>query len=145
MKLKAVPKAEKTKEEKSKMGRRSRNKGSNYERTIAKRFKAEFNVDLVRTPQSGGFAKQCERADDFRGDIIPVEKNIDFKLHIECKNSKNWSLPAWLRQAEEDCPKERIPIVVFHQHGTSQDYVCVKLENFLSLIPKDAIIKEKQV
>lgn len=144
VKLKVAPKAKKTQEEKSRLGRRSKTKGSNYERTVAHRFKEHYGVDLVRTPQSGGFAKKLERADDFRGDIVPADKSIDFKLHVECKNTKTWSLPAWLKQAESDCPQGKSPVVIFHQHGTSNDYVCISFSDFLELVPVDSIILMKQ-
>ena len=88
--------------ENSKRGKSSRNKGANYERTIAKVFKEKLGVELKRTPQSGGFAKDSSKGDEFRGDIVSVDDTIDFNLHIECKDQATWSLPAWLRQSEED-------------------------------------------
>lgn len=126
-------------------GRRSRAKGSSFERTVAKKFKEYYNADLMRTPQSGGFAKNSAKADDFRGDIVPVDKNIDLTIHVECKNAKTWSLPAWLKQAESDCPEGRYPVVIFHKHGTSEDYITLSLEHFFELVPRDNIIKEKVV
>ena len=148
MKLKVTKDGEKslkdTKEENRKRGKRSRTKGANFERTTAKKFKAFFGVDLVRTPQSGGFAKKSTKADDFRGDITSADKRIKLKLHIECKNAKSWSLPAWIKQAEGDCPKDRKPIVVFHQHGTSKDYVALSLNDFFDLVTKDKIISEEE-
>lgn len=138
--------------EKSRKGKSKRNKGSNYERTIAKIFKSKLGIELRRTPQSGGFAKNSKKAKDFRGDIIPIDDNIDFKLHIECKNHSNWSLPSWIRQAEEDCPEDRIPVVVFHRRQKnvdgkrvqeSGDYICLRLEDFLNIVNKNEIIKIK--
>jgi hypothetical protein len=134
---------EELKEERSKRGKNSRNKGSNYERGIAKKFKEQYGVDMVRTPQSGGFAKKCEKADDFRGDIVSADKDIEVLGHIECKNTKSWSMPAWLKQAERDCPKGKIPMVIFHKANTSKDYVTLSLEDFFNLVPKENIFKEK--
>lgn len=124
-------------------GKRSRNKGSNYERTIAKKFAKVYGVELVRTPQSGGFMKKSDKAEDFRGDIITVDPNTEMRLHCECKDHKKFSLPSWIKQAEGDCPEGRIPIVIFHQHGTSKDYVCISLDSFLDLVPKKRIFWEK--
>jgi len=62
--------AENKKEENKKRGKRSKRKGSSYERDIAKKFKEVYKEDLVRTPQSGGFAKKSVKADEFRGDIV---------------------------------------------------------------------------
>lgn len=125
-------------------GKLSKNKGSNYERTIAKKFKDFYNVELTRTPQSGGFAKKSKKADDFRGDIVSVNKDVDLLIHIECKNHKNWALPSWIKQATDDCPNNKIPVVIFHQHNTSNDYITLKLEDFFNLANKEKIIKEKQ-
>lgn len=131
-------------EKRVKLGKRSKAKGGNYERTIAKKFKEAYDADLVRTPQSGGFAKKSAKADDFRGDIVPADEDIDLAIHIECKNHKSWSLPAWFKQAESDCPKSKSPVVVFHQHGTSRDFIALSLEDFFKLVPKENVILMKK-
>ena len=144
MKLKKVEKGQETKHEAlSRQGRNAKRKGGQFERTIAKKFQSRYGVELKRTPQSGGFAKKSDKADDYRGDITIVDTKQMLLLHIECKNQKSWSLPAWIRQAEEDCPEDRTPIVVFHQHNTSKDYVCVSLEDFLSLVEKNKVVGKR--
>ena len=146
MKFKATEKglanAEQVHESNIKKGRRSKAKGSNYERDVAKKFKAVYDEDLTRTPQSGGFSKKSEKADDFRGDIVCLNPDVDFKLHVECKNAKSWSLSKWIEQAENDVPKGKVPVVVFHKHGTSKDYITLSLEDFFSLVPKEIVFKE---
>ena len=132
------------KSDRQRLGRRSKNKGNDFERTTAKKFKAAYDVELVRTPQSGGFAKKSAKANDFRGDIVPADEDIDLVLHIECKNAKTWSLPAWFKQVTSDCPKGKIPVVVFHQHGTSNDYIALSLEDFFKLVPKEKVILRKK-
>lgn len=135
---------------KSKRGAGSKRKGATYERKIAKLFKDKFNIDLVRTPQSGGFAKKSANADNFRGDITTVDKDVKFKLHLECKDQKTWKLRDWLNQSKADCPEGSIPVVVFHkpqiiENGKlvdkSGDYVALSLEDFMSLIHKEDIIE----
>lgn len=121
-----------------KRGKKSRNKGSRYELTIAEKLRSHYGIELRRTPQSGGFAKGKDAA-NFRGDIIPLDASIDFKLHIECKNATTWSLKQWLAQAEEDCPEGRVPTVIFHKPNSSVDYVTLKLEDFLALVPAENI------
>lgn len=144
---KAEPKkqTEPTSEDLSRRGRTARSKGGSFERKIAKIIGDRFGIELKRTPQSGGFAKKSELADDFRGDITIVNPKQYLKLHIECKNQKSWSLPQWLRQAEEDCPKNRVPMVIFHQHNTSQDYVCLKLEDFLGMVERDKVVGKREI
>lgn len=132
-------------EERQRLGKRSKTKGNNFERATAKKFKSAYEEELVRTPQSGGFAKKSAKADDFRGDIVPADEDIELMLHIECKNAKTWSLPKWFSQAQSDCPKGKIPVVVFHQHNTSNDYIALSLEDFFKLVPKDRVILRKKV
>ena len=125
-----------------KRGRRSRNKGASFERVIAKKFKDFFGIDLVRTPQSGGFAKKSVKADEFRGDIVSADKDMELTLHVECKNAQTWSLPAWLRQAESDCPKGKIPCVIMHKANSSKDYITLSLSDFFNLVQREAVFKE---
>jgi hypothetical protein len=135
----------------SKRGRGSKNKGANYERVIAQVFKEGYDLDLVRTPQSGGFAKKSNKADEFRGDIITVDKDIELLLHIECKDQKTWNLKDWLRQANEDCPKGKVPLVIMKkantlnpgQKGNQQNLVVIDLDDFMKLVPKDKIARKK--
>ena len=131
------------KEQRKKLGRRSKTKGSNFERDVARKFKDHYNEELTRTPQSGGFAKKSTKADEFRGDIVSLDEKVDLLLHIECKNAKTWSLPTWFNQAESDSPKGKVPCVIFHKHGTSKDYIALSLEDFFRIVPKDSIIKRK--
>lgn len=139
------------KEVRSRRGKASKRKGANYERKIAKVFKEKYNVDLVRTPQSGGFAKKSTKASDFRGDITCLDETVDFKLHIECKDQKTLKIRDWVQQSQEDCPNGKVPLVIYHlpqviKEGKvvskSGQYVTLRLEDFLDLVPKDTIIKE---
>ena len=123
--------------ENSKRGKSSKNKGANYERTIAKIFKEKLGVELKRTPQSGGFAKDSSKGDEFRGDIVCLDDKIDFQLHIEAKSHKKWGILNWINQAESDCPSNKIPIVVFHKHGTSKEYVILRIKDFVELLKED--------
>ena len=146
MKLKVTTVGEEKKNQKEKLVRQGKNakrKGGQYERVIAKLFQNRYGVELKRTPQSGGFAKKSDKADDYRGDITIVDTKQMLKLHIECKNQKQWSLPKWLKQAEEDCPKDRTPVVIFHQHNSSKDYVCLSLEDFFKLVEKDKVVGKR--
>jgi hypothetical protein len=136
----------------SKRGKSSRNKGANYERTIAKIFKDKLGIELKRTPMSGGFARSAEKADEYRGDIVCLDVDKEFTLHLECKDHKSWSLPAWLRQAEEDCPKNKIPIVVMHRRQLITEgkvtqkvgeYVTLPLEAFLDIVDKNKVVITK--
>lgn len=127
-------KTEAVHEARSRRGRNSRAKGATFERTVAEKFQERYGVGLVRTPMSGGFAKSKDKSEGFKGDIVPVDKNVSLKVHCECKDAKTWSLPAWFKQAESDCPKGKVPLVIFHKNNSSQDYVALSIEGFFSLV-----------
>ena len=131
MKLEATQKVKH--EQNVQRGKRAKRKGGNYERVIAKKFGDRYGVELKRTPQSGGFAKKSEKADDYRGDITIVDTKQMLLLHIECKDHKTISLKRWIKQSEEDCPEGRIPVVIFHRFGTSKNYVALKSDTRNSL------------
>lgn len=142
----------KTKLTQSKRGLGSKRKGASYERKIASVFKRAFGIELTRTPQSGGFAKKSKKADDFRGDIVCLDDDVAFKLHIECKDQKTWKLREWLKQASEDCPTGSTPCVIFHQAQENKDgkrvqesceFIALPLEDFLSIVDTNKIIKKK--
>lgn len=126
----------------SKAGSMKRRKGSTYERAIAKKIRDATGIELTRTPQSGGFAKKSEKADDFRGDIVCLDKDVHLKVHIECKDHKTWKPKEWYKQASSDCPKGLTPIVIMHQAQenkdgkrvrNAEDFVMLTLEDFLEL------------
>lgn len=81
--------------------------------------------------------------------ILRIDNDLDYRnphnLMPYFKNQKTWQLKDWIAQAEEDCPKNRTPIVIFHQHNTSKDYVCVGLEDFLKLVEKDRVIGRREI
>ena len=128
---------------KVKMGKNNRNKGANYEREIAKHFSDIYpELDLKRTPQSGGFAKSSTNS-VIKGDISNLNEEMDFNLHIECKNQKSLALFKWYDQAREECPQGKTPIVIFKKQQKIEegkvvqkkdDYVCLRLEDFLSML-----------
>lgn len=132
-------------EKRVKRGKNAKRKGSSFERTIAKLFGDRYKVELKRTPQSGGFAKKSDLADDYRGDITIVDTKQYLKLHIECKDQKTWKLKDWIDQAEEDCPRGRVPVVVFHQYNSSRDYVCLSLQDFLNIVERDKVVGRREL
>lgn len=146
MKLKVTTAGEEQKskkEENIRRGKNAKRKGGQYERDIAKKFQKRYGVELKRTPQSGGFAKKSDQADDYRGDITIVDTKQMLLVHIECKDQKTWQLKQWLEQATSDCPDNRVPLVVFHQHNSSKDYVCLSLEDFFNLVEKNKVVGKR--
>ena len=135
--------SDKKHEDNVRRGKNAKRKGGQYERDIAKCLHKIYGIELKRTPQSGGFAKKSEMADDYRGDITIVDTKQMLLLHIECKNQKTWQLKQWIAQAESDCPDGRTPIVIFHQHNSSKDYVCLSLEDFFNLVEKDKVVGKR--
>ena len=137
--------------EASKRGKRSKNKGATYERKLANYFKEKLGITLTRTPQSGGFAKKFNKSEDFKGDIVCLEDNVELLLHIEAKNQKSVSIRKWINQAEEDCVKDKIPVVVYYlgeivkdgkvKEKKKGDYITLKLDDFMKIVDVDKIVK----
>ena len=100
----------------------SQKKGANYERKIAKAF-GKIYGKLKRTPLSGGM--------DWKGDIQAIESDMPFS--IECKKQEKLNIWKALKQAEEDCENDKIPIVVFARNR-SKDYVVIELSNFVDIV-----------
>lgn len=65
------------------MRKNSRNKGSRFERTIAKAWESWTGYKFSRTPGSGGWAK----AKDAMGDLVCTDEKHSrrFPFSIECK------------------------------------------------------------
>lgn len=136
----------------SKLGSMKRRKGSTYERNIAKKVKDKLGIALTRTPQSGGFAKNSEKAEEFRGDIVSLDKDISLNVHIECKDHKTWKPKEWYKQASEDCAEGLYPIVIMHQAQENkegkrcreaEDFVMIKLDDFLEMT-KETFYKREE-
>ena len=134
-------KLKKKQEEKPKVsasvrGRRNRNKGADFERRVSKQLQEATGLEFVRTPQSGGFAKNKQTAEGFRGDIVPADSNADFVLHIECKNTQTIQIKKWWEQATSDCPKGKIPTIVYLMHIDGKQpkrMITLDMKDFLEL------------
>ena len=137
--------------EASRRGKRSKNKGATYERKLANYFKEKLGITLTRTPQSGGFAKKFNKSEDFKGDIVCLEDNVELLLHIEAKNQKSVNIRKRINQAEEDCVIDKIPVVVYYlgeivkdgkvKEKKKGDYITLKLDDFMKIVDVDKIVK----
>jgi hypothetical protein len=66
----------------------------------------------------------------FKGDIIDIDISSHiYDRHFEIKNTKNLSIPAWIRQTERDCPVTKTPTLVFKHKG--KWYLLEKLNDWL--------------
>ena len=105
----------------SKSGRKSRNKGSSYERRLCKAFSEFWGSKFFRTPMSGGSRLRYDY--NLAGDIsTPAE---DFPYHCEAKNqeafkgfhtlftSNKCPVWKWWDQSTDECPEDKIPLVIF--------------------------------
>ena len=105
----------------SKSGKKAKNKGSSFERKIAKIMGDWWDSKFYRTPMSGG--SQLRHDYNLAGDLrTPAE---DFPFHIECKNqealgkfhgflySKKSAVWKWWDQCVSECPDGQIPMLIF--------------------------------
>ena len=76
-------------------GKTSRNKGSGYERKIAKVLTEWWGEKFFRTPLSGGHQDMSQEM-NVAGDIIT--KDVNFPFHLELKKHEGWCLEQVLLQ-----------------------------------------------
>lgn len=104
-----------------KAGKKARNKGQGFERKVAKLFAAAYDLDIRRTPLSGGWAKGSP---DVAGDLVCVTPDVEFPYCVECKKAEGWKLENlftdqhawfdnWWTQVLNECPDGKTPILVF--------------------------------
>lgn len=113
-------------------GRKSRSKGQRAERKVAKLLTAWWGSEFHRTPGSGSFATRTSTDYNVSGDVSTPDETFPFC--VEVKNQEGWHLEQlltapecdiiqWWRQAEEQCPEDRTPLLVFTRNH--QPLFCV--------------------
>jgi hypothetical protein len=102
------------------VGKYSKDKGSAFERKVAKILSEAFGVELVRTPMSGGWGRL-----ETKGDLVTRD---DFPYHVECKKREGWNIDCllsgkgtkelenWWNQTTEQCPADKVPLLVFSKN-----------------------------
>lgn len=108
--------------DRSAIGRRSKRKGSNNERTVTKLLETWWGSgQWSRSPQSGAFGTRAGAEFKANGDIITTAK--DWLFCVECKQAENWSLDQLLtapksaiyqfwQQTVEETPKNLVPMLI---------------------------------
>lgn len=103
-------------------GSRSKDKGSSFERQVAKILGDAYGVKLRRTPMSGGWAQGYDNA---AGDLTCLEG--EFPYCVECKKEEGWRLDSlfgddhkwfdnWWDQLIHECPANKQPLLVFSRN-----------------------------
>ena len=118
--------------DRSKVGKRSRNKGASFERAISKQFSNWLGCNVRRTPMSGAYGSEWHLGGDLMFDI-------DVPWYVELKNRESWRLEQlfaakqcgpvldWLSSTWEEAEQaEKVPIVVFTRNRV-ETYVAVPL------------------
>lgn len=123
----------------SKTGRQAKRKGSSNERRLAKKMSAYFQKAKLpyicrRTPASGAI-RELEVADlIFSG--LPIE-SIFRTLHFEAKDTAQWSIKEWVRDAEK---KEsgrgmgRSPLIIMRHPNEQEEYAVMKVDDLLEIL-----------
>lgn len=111
---------------KSQLARRSKQKGKQFEKSVAQAIAATFGLELSDVYNARSGKKEADIQ------LSAAAKDV-FPFHVECKNHKTLAIPAWLRQAESDCPGDMYPALVFKQHGSSKKYAVIDFDLFLHL------------
>ena len=126
-----------------KKGINSKQKGSEYERKIAKLLGTWFKEEFHRVPQSGGL----HWGDDTRvaGDIT-THIDSKFPFTVECKKREGWDLEqllkgtgdleSWWAQAVNDSNRVGLlPMLVFSKNF-SPNYLMIQKSAFDKLVAK---------
>ena len=96
-----------------------------FERRIAERFK---EIDPT--------ARRCPVADQATNNDIVTS----LPYGIECKRRKR--LPDWIRDAWAQCransKEDQVPIVILGEHGTTNDFVLLSLDDFIKITKQTA-------
>jgi hypothetical protein len=118
--------------EQSAMNRGNRSRGASNEAKAIKAFSKWWlkpdgtEYEWRRTPQSGGSA--LKEGWDMAGDLCTTAP--DWPWSVECKRDKNWELSQlltgtgrihdFMKQATDDCPDHRNPMLFLMHPGPSQ-------------------------
>lgn len=117
------------------MSKKSKTKGSGYERKVAKMLKSIWpDGDFERTPMSGG--SQLRVGWKLTGDIVTNSSTFDFC--VECKKVEGWRLEQlftdstalliykWWNQASEQAQLiKKKPMLIFSRNNI-EDFVAIK-------------------
>lgn len=120
-------------------GKKSKNKGSGYERKIAKMLKSIWpDGDFERTPMSGG--SQLRIGWKLTGDIVTNSPTFDFC--VECKKVEGWKLEKlfeddinpiiykwWSQTIEEAEVVKKKPMLIFSRNFVT-DFVAIKMSHW---------------
>ncbi|QBL97953.1 hypothetical protein EauM23_00060 [Exiguobacterium phage vB_EauM-23] len=126
-----------------------RNKGSAYERHIAKKLGAWWGEKFQRTPASGGL--DWGKDNRVCGDIV-TPPGSEFPFTVECKKRENWTMDSlfkgskevekWWAQVNKDCERSGLlPMLVFSRN-LQPDYVCLAADDYVSLFYWDTPNRE---
>ena len=108
----------------------SRQKGSQYERDVlqktCEKLGLEYGKDLRRKYSR---EKGC---DIVWLSPLGLQK---FPFSFEAKNRKTLSINAWWKKlVDEDTVADLTPLLVFHLHGSNENLVTLRYEDFLNLV-----------
>lgn len=134
--------------DRSAVGRKSKNKGSNYELTIAKILTKWWGAPFHRVPASGGL--HWSSSMNVAGDIVTIPE-AGFPFVVECKKREEWTLEnaflnnkdikSWWAQVVGDARETgKIPILIFSRNR-AEDFVMLPyneefIANFRHVLPR---------
>ena len=99
----------------------SKQKGNRTELQIAKIFKERFDIDFIRSPQSGAFYTNnpINITENLAGDIICDDENFKFSIEIKARKDItfhqiiNGYLDEFITQVERDAKSSgKLPLLI---------------------------------
>ena len=132
----------------SAVGKRSKHKGANYERTIAKIMTSWWGAEFTKVPASGGLHWHASM--NAYGDIITIPE-ANFPFVVECKKREEWTLDnlflnnkeikLWWQQVVGDAETSgKVPMLIFSRNR-AETYVMIPynqtfLDNYVAHAPR---------
>jgi Holliday junction resolvase len=131
-------------------GKGARDKGSGYERTVAKKFSEWWGGSFSRTPGSGSLHWGSDQR--IAGDIVPPQ-GMDFPFVIECKKHEGWTLEnvflntgepkSWWQQVVTDARRVKmVPMLIFSRNR-AKDFIMLPyskpLYNYLQTLTTNCL------
>lgn len=97
-------------------------KGTRLEVLIAKLLRdSGLDKNAKKQPRSGAYS-------GFEGDIF-----TDLPFHFEAKNQETWKPLEYWKQAERDCPQNKMPVVVMSKNREDA-FAFLKLTDLIHII-----------
>ena len=106
---------------------------SHYKKKQSAKAKGnEFEKEVAKTFSTNGKPAKCSFQGGAGGGLGQPDVNVLPGWHCEAKNTERLNIPDWIRQLEEDCPKDKKKMLTFKHAG--KPWMAIELSNVDHLV-----------